>query len=61
MDEVLVSADGWRVERVSLRSGVRLRVTCRGFFVADCLSAAAVAEHVDLATLVPEQLLPPGS
>ena len=32
-----------------------LRVRKRGYLVADCESVTEVAEHVDLATLVPEQ------
>jgi hypothetical protein len=56
---VMVNADGWRVEKViSIGGGqvpvAELRVSWRGYWQADCLTTAEVAEYVDLSTLVPE-------
>lgn len=55
----MVNAAGWRVERIPLTDaagnpGQALRVSWRGYWQADCASSAEVAEHVDLATLVPD-------
>jgi hypothetical protein len=47
----MINAAGWRVELVADQ---RLRVTWRGYWQATCSNTAEVAEHVDLATLVPE-------
>jgi hypothetical protein len=56
---VMVNADGWRVEKVMRTFGDRvrvaaLRVSWHGYWQADCLTTAEVAEYVDLTTLVPE-------
>jgi hypothetical protein len=56
---VMVNADGWRVEKVMRTFGDRvpvaaLRVSWHGYWQADCLTTAEVAEYVDLNTLVPE-------
>ena len=55
----MVNASGWRVEKVIRTLGDRvpvawLRVSWQGFWQADCLTTAGVAEYVDLSTLVPE-------
>jgi hypothetical protein len=56
----MVSAAGWRVERIPLagadgvQPGHALRVSWRGYWQADCATSAEVATHVDLATLVPD-------
>ena len=53
----MVSADGHRIELVLLQKSLRrpprpaLRVTWRGYFLADCTTVAEVAGLVDLATL----------
>ena len=57
----MVSADGYRVERILLQRSLRrpprayLRVTWRGRWIADCASPAQVAKHVDLASLTDEE------
>jgi hypothetical protein len=56
---VMVNANGWRVEKVVRRVGDRiplegLRISWHGYWQADCLTTAEVAEYVDLSTLVPE-------
>ena len=56
---VMVNASGWWVEKVIRTLGDRvpvawLRVSWQGFWQADCLTTAGVAEYVDLSTLVPE-------
>jgi hypothetical protein len=56
---VMVNANGWRVEKVTRTSGDQirvagLRVSWHGYWQADCLTTAEVAEYVDLTTLVPE-------
>jgi hypothetical protein len=57
----MVGPDGWRVERVLVQRDLRrppvemLRVTRRGYFIADCRSVDEVAAYVDLAALVAEQ------
>jgi len=56
---VMVNANGWRVENVIRTFGDRvpvtgLRVSWHGYWQADCLTTAEVAEYVDLTTLVPE-------
>lgn len=54
----MVSADGWRVEKV-IRTlpgelpVARLRVSWRGYWQADCLTTEEVEAYVDLSTLVP--------
>jgi len=54
-------SDGVRVERIlvqrRLDRPVRqiLRVRKGSYFVADCASVGEAAQHVDLASLVPEQ------
>jgi hypothetical protein len=56
----MINAAGWRVEPVTVHGSAgcppdhKLRVTWRGYWQADCHNTAEVAEHVDLATLVPE-------
>ena len=55
---VMVSASGWRVEKVvrtlsEHRPEVRLRVSWRGYWQADCATTDEVAEYVELSTLVP--------
>lgn len=55
---VMVSASGWRVENVVRTFPDRLpvallRVSWRGYWQADCLTTAEVAEYVDPSTLVP--------
>jgi hypothetical protein len=53
----MVSADGYRIEQISLQRSLRrpavsyLRVTWRGYFIADCRSPVEVARYVDLCTL----------
>ncbi len=60
----MVSAAGWRVERIPLagadgvHEGHALRVSWRGYWQADCATSAEVAKHVDLATLVPDVWTP---
>ena len=54
----MVSADGWRVERVVRHvpgrgPAMRLRVSWRGYWQADCETSDQVAEYVDISTLVP--------
>ena len=54
----MVSAAGWRVERVIREvpgrgPSLRLRVSWKGFWQADCETSEEVAEYVDLSTLVP--------
>ena len=54
----MVSADGWRVERVVRHvpgrgASMRLRVSWRGYWQADCETSDQVAEYVDISTLVP--------
>jgi hypothetical protein len=54
----MVSAAGWRVERVIREvpgrgPSLRLRVSWKGFWQADCETSEEVAEYVDLRTLVP--------
>jgi hypothetical protein len=54
----MVSAAGWQVERVVREvpgrgPSVRLRVSWKGFWQADCESSDEVATYVDLSTLVP--------
>jgi hypothetical protein len=57
----MVTPDGWRGEpvvvQVSLaRPGRQLLRVKRGpYFIADCQSIDEVAQHVDLASLVPAQ------
>lgn len=57
----MVSPDGYRVERVVVRRSLQrppremLRVRHGTYLVADCATVAGVAQHVDLATLAPEQ------
>jgi hypothetical protein len=56
---VMVNANGWRVEKVMRRFGDRvpgaaLRVSWNGYWQADCLTTAEVAQYVDPSTLVPE-------
>jgi hypothetical protein len=56
---VMVNANGWRVEKVMRTFGDRvpvagLRVSWHGYWQADCLTTAEVAEYLDLSTLVPE-------
>ena len=54
---LFVSADGFRVEQILVQRSLRrpprpyLRVTWRGWFVADCATIFEVSKHVDLATL----------
>lgn len=56
-----MTLDGWRVEPVLVQRALTrpprqmLRVRRGSYFVADCASVAEVAQHVDLASLVPEQ------
>ena len=55
----MVSGDGHRVEQILLQRSLRrpprayLRITWRGWFVADVPSVAEVSQHVDLASLAP--------
>ena len=54
----MVSADGYRVESILVQRSLRrpraaLRITWRGYFVADCATAHEVGEHVDLTLLEP--------
>jgi hypothetical protein len=55
----MVSADGYRVEPILVQRSLRrparaaLRITWRGYFVADVHTVAEVGEHVDLASLEP--------
>jgi hypothetical protein len=55
----MVSADGYRVEPILVQRSLRkpprpaLRITWRGYYVADCSTVHEVTEHVDLATLEP--------
>jgi hypothetical protein len=56
---VMVNANGWRVEKVPRVASdqipfAELRISWHGFWQADCLTTAEVAEYVDLSTLVPE-------
>jgi hypothetical protein len=56
---VMINANGWRVEKVIRTVGDRvpvagLRISWHGYWQADCLTTAEVAEYVDLSTLVPE-------
>ena len=59
--DVMVSPDGYRVERILVQKSLSrpargmLRVKHGSYFVADCASVAEVAQHVDLASLVPKQ------
>ena len=61
MSEVLVSPDGYWVERIpgaevaGLPPREVLRVTHGTCYVADCATIGEIAELVDLSTLVPEQ------
>ena len=61
MSEVLVGPDGVRVERIQVQRHLdrpareMLPVRRGSYLVADCATVAEVAQHVDLATLVPEQ------
>ena len=60
VSEVLVGPDGVRVERIQVQRHLdrpaREMLLRRGsYLVADCATVAEVAQHVDLATLVPEQ------
>jgi hypothetical protein len=55
----MVNAGGWRVEKAIRTFGDRvpvawLRISWQGYWQADCLTTAEVAEYVDLSTLVPE-------
>ena len=48
----MVSADGWRVERVVRRMpgrepAMRLRVSWRGYWQADCETSDQVAEYAE--------------
>jgi hypothetical protein len=60
--EVMVSPDGHRVEQVLVQRLLSrppkpyLRVRHGSYFVADCATVAEVAQLVDLASLVPEQV-----
>jgi hypothetical protein len=53
----MVSADGYRIEPILAQRSLRrpprpaLRVTWRGYFLADCPTVAEVAALVGLATL----------
>jgi hypothetical protein len=47
----------WRVERIVLDQREVLRVTYRGYLVADCRRVEEVARHVDLAVL--SEVTPP--
>ena len=55
----MVSADGHRIEPILLQRSLRrppraaLRITFRGFYVADVETVHEVAELVDLAVLEP--------
>ncbi len=54
----MVSAAGWRVERVVREvpgrgPSMMLRVSWKGFWQADCETSDDVARYVDLSTLVP--------
>jgi hypothetical protein len=54
----MVSAAGWQVERVvrtvpGRGPSIRLRVSWKGYWQADCETSDEVAEYVDLSTLVP--------
>jgi hypothetical protein len=56
---VMVNASGWRVEKVIRTDRHRLpvewlRISWHGYWQADCLTTAEVAEYLDLSTLVPE-------
>ena len=57
MPTAFTSPDGHRVELVLLQRSLRrsprpsLRVTWRGYFLADCATVAEVAALVDLSTL----------
>jgi hypothetical protein len=57
----MVTADGWRVETVVVQVSLArpgqqmLRVKRGPYWVADCRSIDEVAQHVDLAALVPAQ------
>jgi hypothetical protein len=60
VSEVLIGPDGVRVERILMqrhldRPPLKMLPVRRGtYLVADCATVAEVAQHVDLATLVPE-------
>ncbi len=55
----MVSADGYRVEPILIQRSLRrpprpaLRITWRGYHVADCETVHEVSEHVDLEALEP--------
>jgi len=54
----MVSADGWRVERVVRQvpgrgPSMRLRVSWRGYWQEDCETSEQVAKYVDISSLVP--------
>ena len=55
----MVSADGFRVEQIVVQRSLRrpprpaLRITWRGYFVADCSTVLEVGQHVALETLEP--------
>ena len=55
----MVSADGYRVEPILVQRSLHrpprpmLRITWRGYHIADCSAVHEVSEHVDLATLEP--------
>lgn len=57
----MVGPDGVRVEQIQVQRHLdrppvtMLRVRHGTYFVADCRTVDEVAQHVDLATLVPEQ------
>jgi hypothetical protein len=59
--EAMVSPDGYRVERILVQRSLRrpprpyLRVSWRGYWIADCRTVAEVARYVDLATLTEER------
>jgi hypothetical protein len=58
--EAMVTPDGWRVEPVAVqvplaRPGRQMLRVKRGpHWVTDCRSIEVVAQHVELASLVPE-------
>jgi hypothetical protein len=55
----MVSAHGYRVEPILVQRSLRrppqpaLRITWRGYHIADCATVYEVGEHVDLASLEP--------
>ena len=57
----MVSPDGWRVDPVIVQTSLArpdrpmLRVKHRPYLVADGHTVTELSQHVDLATLVPEQ------